>query len=1085
MAGLRLFTSNKLEILAQKLAEALSEPLPSPLESEVIVVQSRGMERWVSMELARRHGVSANCRFPFPNAFVHEVFRKTLPQLPDHPAFDPKILTFRIMQLLPACAHGRGFESLRMYLGEAGDDLKRLQVSERIADTFDQYLLYRPDMVFQWEKGEENHWQAQLFRALIKGSGNRHRAALGKEFLKRVKKSSAPIAGLPRRISVFGISALPRFHMEIFSGLSRYARVNLFLMNPCREYWGDILSERELIKRAKRQPGGDLSMEELHLEKGNSLLGSMGALGRDFFDLVNEFDCEERPVFEDPETGTLLSSLQSDILNLRDAPQQPDQKARVHAHDRSIHIHSCHSPMREMEILYDQLLRMFEEDPNLRPGDILVMTPDIESHAPYIQAVFDLPAHDPRRIPFSIADQSIRKESDIADAFLAILDLVGGPFGASQVMAVLESTAVRRRFDLDETDLDLARKWVIHTRIRRGIDGQSPGPPDRPSFPENTWRSGLERVLLGYAMTGEGERIFGAILPYDHLEGAEVQALGRFFQFAERLFTEVPLLGRSRTLDDWTTTLTELLEGFFMPDEDSEREMQALRGAFRELEDLGDLAGFREKIGIQALKWRLAGSLEKKGFGFGFITGGVTFCAMLPMRSIPFKIICLTGMNSDAYPRQSRPLGFDLMARRPRPGDRSRRHDDRYLFLEALLSARKKLYISYVGQSIMDNSPIPPSVLVSELLDYMDQGFESPGGPIPDHLVTRHRLQGFSPEYFKGHDRLFSFSGETLEAARSLLKDRDQSGPFISRGLPPGPADMKTLDLEDLCRFFQNPARFLLEKRLGLYLGRKRPLLEDQESFDLKDLERYVMGEKLLKWRLRGRDPKGFFRLARASGSLPHGTVGECLLETLSRDIEAFASKTETYLQGAQLEPLGIDLTVSDFRITGRINGLFPQRLILYRHARVRPYDLLRLWIHHLALNMAGAGGYPRTSMFAALAPEGREPQWKAWAFPPLHQAETILEDLLETYWQGLMRPLHFSPKTSWEYASHVHGKGKPREEALKKALKTWEGSEYSMGEGEDGYYRLCFEEGAPLDREFETRASEILRPLLENVLEI
>jgi exodeoxyribonuclease V gamma subunit len=813
----------------------------------------------------------------------------------------------------------------------------------------------------------------------------------------------------------------------------------------------------------------------------------MGTLGRDFFDLINDFDCEEFPFFEDSKEGTLLSSLQRDILNLREAPLWQGKKGFIRSDDRSVQIHACHSPMREMEILYDQLLHMFEADPNLTPGDVLVMTPDIESYAPYIQAVFDLPAHDPRRIPFSIADQSIRREGDIADTFLAILDLAGSRFGASQVMVVLESAPVRRRFGLAEADLALVRKWVLETSIRWGIDGQGPGPgsPGGPAFPENTWRSGLERVLLGYAMPGEGERMFGPILPYDDLEGGDAQVLGRFFQFAEMLFREVPRLGRSRTLTKWTGILMGLLEGFFMAEEDSEREMQALRHAFKELEDRGAVAGFSEKIGIKALKWCLARSLEKEGFGFGFIRGGVTFCAMLPMRSIPFKVICLTGMNSDAYPRQSRTLGFDLMARRPRPGDRSRRHDDRYLFLEAMLSAREKLYISYVGQSAMDNSLIPPSVLVSELLDYVGQGFEVPGGPIVDHVVTRHRLQAFSPEYFKGDARLFSYSGVNLEAARGLIRDRHRPTSFISKGLSPVTAEMGTVDLEDLCRFFQNPVRFLLERRLGIYLGRKDAVLEEHEAFDLKGLERYLIGEKLLKWRLRGRDARHFFRLARASGRLPQGAVGECLFEALRRDIEDFAGKTENYLKDAPLEPLQINIAVSGFQITGKISGLFPQHLVLYRHATFRPYDLLRLWIYHLVLNTAPAAGYPRSGMFAALSAEKGDPQWKAWAFPPLDQAGAVLADLLEHYRQGLVRPLHFFSKTSWEYATLMYAKKRPRDEALKKAEKIWEGSAYSAGERQDDYYRLCFEDRTPLDREFETRASEIYGPLMEYLQEM
>jgi len=991
------------------------------------------------------------------------------------------------MEILPSCVTRPGFESLRIYLGDTLANLKRFQVSERIADTFDQYLLFRPEMIFRWESGKEDHWQAVLWREMVKGSEVKHRAALGRAFLEAIEEPSTEMKGLPERVLVFGISALPRFHMRLLAGISRIREVNLFLMNPCREYWGDILSDREMKRTAARQGTQDLSVEELHLEKGNSLLASMGTLGRDFFDLVNEFECEEFPSFKDPGADNLLCCLQSDILNLREGQQGLDGKKTVAAHDTSVQIHSCHSPMREIEVLRDQLLDMFERDPGLLPKDILVMTPDIETYAPYIQAVFDSPRDDPGRIPFSISDRSIRKESEIIDTFLAILDLHGSRFGASAVFSILESPALQRKFGFLEMDLDLVRRWVRETRIRWGIDGQSRAQLDLPELGENTWQAGLDRLMLGYAMPGQDESMFGGVLPYDHIEGSEASVLGRLLEFTELLFTHVTSLGQARSLDGWSRTLTGLLEGFFVPDEDTEREMQMIRCA---LNDLGNMSAYcgsvlDEEIDVNVIRWYLRHYLESEGFGFGFITGGVTFCAMLPMRSIPCKIICLVGMNGDAYPRQAKPLGFDLMARHPQPGDRSRRNDDRYLFLEAMLSARENLYISYVGQSIQENSLIPPSVLVSELMDYIEHGFTIQGEKILENIFTRHRLQAFSPAYFKENERLFSYSEENLQAAQCILKAREVPVPFISSGLTDPEEEWKMVDFADFCAFFGNPARFVLKRRLGIHLEERASILEEREAFDIKGLERYLLEENLVERRLAGGNLKDFLPFIRASGRLPHGTPGDCMYEDLTRGVERFVERTGPYIREISLEPLEVDLGISGFRLAGRIDAIYPERLLHYRYAGVKPRDRLRIWIHHLALNSLMADGYPRTSVLAGLRPKGGETEWAAWEYSPVENSEEILGRLLEQYWAGLVRPLHFFPDSSWTYAHMILEKNKPGENALSSARKTWTGSEYNRGECEDPSYQRCFRNTDPLDSEFRRIAEEVFSPLIEQQREI
>jgi exodeoxyribonuclease V gamma subunit len=1078
MTNLKIFTSNRLEILAEKVAEVLGVPLASPLEPECIVVQSRGMERWVSMQLARRHGICANTRFPFPNTFVEEIFRKVVQPLPDLSPFAPGVLSWKIMGLLPSLLGRAPFASLRRYLGDPPEALKLVQLAERVADTFDQYLLFRPEMILRWERGEEAHWQAALWRELSAGREPLHRAALGKALLEALQGSKADPSDLPERVSVFGISALPRFHVEVLAALSRIAQVNLFLMNPCREYWGDLLGRREARRAAA---GASSPPSQLHVETGTGLLASLGALGRDFFDILTEYPGEEDATFAEPGEKRLLNALQSDILNLRDRGRGKEGRTALAALDRSIQVHSCHSPMREVEVLHDGLCQLFEEDPTLAPGDILVMTPEIETHAPFIQAVFEASGGGSRRIPFTIADRSVREEGEIATAFLALLDLQGSRFGASQVLALLETRAVRRRMGLSEAELALVRKWVHDTRIRWGIDDQNRSQLGLPAYRENTWRAGLERILLGYALPGEEERLFGGMVPYDEIEGGDTLVLGRFIDFLESLFAQVDALVRPRSLREWSELLRETLDRFFEADEDGEREIQIVRRRINELAAFQEVSEFAEPLDLKVIRHHLRHSLEREGFGFGFMTGAVTFCAMLPMRSIPFRVIWLMGMNSDAYPRHSPPLAFDLMARHPRRGDRSRRNDDRYLFLEAILSARDMLGISYVGQGIQDNSILPPSVVVSELLDYLEQGFEAPGGGISAQVVTRHRLQGFSPEYFKGVRNLFSYSHEYLETARRLVAGPRAPVSFISGRLSEPPAEWRTVELGDLVRFFGNPARFLLSRRLGMDLDAGDQVLPESEPFALSRLERYVLGERLVARKVAGHDLTAYLPLARGAGRLPHGMAGECAYENLRLEVERFVAKTRPYLADGLPQPFPVDITVGDFRLRGRVDGLYGERLVHHRYAAARPQDHLRLWILHLAL---GVAYFPQASMLISLRPEG-ESVWIAWEYGPVKGSGEILAAILAHYWEGLQRPLPFFPRSSWAYARLRLQKEKPEEEALRRAADTWAGDDYRRGEGEDLYYDLCFRDGDPLDGEFRSLATELFGPLLANQKEI
>ena len=1085
MAGLSVYTSNRLEILLKKLAETIQAPLAKPFTPEIIVVQSRGMERWISMALARLNGVSANCSFPFPNAILEDIFKSIMPDLPDTSPFDPDLMTFRLMQIISQNSALKDFDDLNAYLADDRHDLKLYQLSCKLADLFDQYQVFRPRLLFKWEQSREKKrqpdlWQARLWRELARGREGLHRARLRENLLSGIRDGHIDTAGLPVRIALFGISHLPLFHLQAFAELSRLVEINIFLISPCREYWGDIISDREIKKIRRKTPQVAENIEWYHFDKGNRLLASMGALGRDFFTLISDLDCGIIEQFEEPRQDTVLSCLQADILNLRDREGE-SQKLPLSDLDNSIQVHSCHSPMREIEVLQDNLLAMFEDDPQLLPKDIIVMAPDIEIYAPYVQAVFDSQTDRSLRIPYGIADQSPRTQSRMIEGFLALLDINEGRFGASDVLSLLEFPGIKERFDLKEPDQTIIEHWIRETRIRWGIDAESRLNSGYAGSSENTWKAGLERLLLGYAMPGENRHMVDGVLPYDNIEGGDARILGNFLNFAGHLFSWSTELTQPRNLGQWQKTLTALIDRFFRPDEKQERKLYFLRNVLDNLIHIEMNTNLHDTVSLNVIKSFLKSKLEQHNYGAGFLTGGVTFCAMLPMRSIPFKVICLIGMNNDAYPRDFQPLNFDLIARYPKAGDRSRRNDDKFLFLESVISARQQLYISYVGQSIQDNSTLPPSVLVNELLEAVGNRFDRSDKPRHDNIVIRHRLQPFSPAYFLSGTGLFSYS---LENMLARVNQEEDPPIFVTDPIPLSSEEekeWKNLDLDSLCRFFANPAKYFTRQRLGMVLEDKNSLTEDRENFTLAALEKYQVEQNLLDARMSGLNFEDYRPILRAMGQLPHGRVGEFNFNELGIEVENFVAKITPFTRIESLQPLDVDLNIRDFNLSGRLSEFSEQGFVCVRYARQRTRDILAAWIRHLVLCCQAPPEYPQTSFLIC--------KNAAMTFSRVSQCRTFLEELLELYRRGLEAPIHFFPDASYAYAGQKLTESASDRAALLKASKTWRGEEgsrkYYKPESDDPYYDQCFRRLDVLDEEFTKIAITVFTPIIANSREI
>ncbi len=1022
------------------------------------------------MELAARLGVSAGLEFSFPNDLLDRSFSSVLPESHSSFPFTHTSLSWRIASQLPRLSQLKGFEQIASYLGDGRDDRRLLQISRSLADCFDQYTIFRPEMVCAWDNGDDNDWQAQLWRAINRDCQGSHRAALLKALHNHVSSGAPPVGTLPRRVTLFGISYLPPFHLEALRLLSAYCDVTCYLLNPCGQYWGTIISEK---KKSQITVRSALPADaEEYYETGNPLLSSLGTLGQEFFETLLEYGFEVEELDSVPEgalqnkyttSPSILSAIQNDILTLFDRPAG-STKGVVSADDRSLQIHSCHGTLREMEILYDNLLSQFDELPGLEPRHIVVMIPDIETYAPYISSVFGSRSSGRPPLPYTIADRSIRRESFFVDAFLKILDTAPGRFALHEILDLLETPAIMSRFDLDEDELIDIRSWLHDCNVRWGFDADHRADLGFPRYTDFSWQAGLDRLFLGYAMSPDDSSTFSGILPYPACSGRQAEALGKLAEFMATVRENNARLSVRHTLPEWADIFTATVDRMLLPDDSDSGGPLAVAKALNSLREACRLHGFKQPIALDAVRDHLAESLAGSGGGYGFMGGSITFCAMLPMRSIPMRVIWLAGMNDGQFPRTEKPPGFSLMNGARRRGDRSLRDEDRYLFLEAFMAAEDRFCISYNGQNNRDNSSMPPSVLVAELNDYVTNGFVRSDGTTPASVLTRHRLQGFSPTYFDNSDpaHLFSYDRESCQAIEAGRVSGRSRREFTGKPLPLDGASVLQLDLQQLRRFLANPAAAFLEQRLRVKPFNPAEEPDESEPFALDALSRYTLSQELVSQLLKGAGYDDSLSAARSRGILPPLSAGKAAFDAVWERSRLFAAALEPQL-GFPLDPLTITFAGDRVQLHAVLENCRSGTHLRWRCAGMKGKDRLALWLDHLLLNIAKAEGYPLQSMLIA--------NDMTLELPQIDHAADILSDLLDLYCEGMTRPLRFFPETSWAFLK----------EGQQKAERSWRGDQRMgfPGECDNQAVALCFGGENPWGEEFNALAERIYGPLI------
>lgn len=1074
--GIRIVVSNQLEVLAGQLAAALREAPAPPLVAERIVVPQPLLGRWLRLQLATELSVAAHLRIELPAEFAWSMMRDAVPALPAAQPFSPRVLRWRLFTVL---ADWQGEDALKRYLAD-GDERKRFELADRLAAFYDRCLLYRGDWIRAWEAGDTPHWQARLWQALrgaAPGPGHwidavdAYRAAADTEAqlalpLPSEEADARAAPSVHPQVAFFGVAALSPSYLQLLRAATPRWNICLYLLSPCREYWADVPG-----RRAQRTDGDEAA-------DGNELLAAWGRPAREMQHLLAEELGTGAPaeIYAAPTGQVRLAAVQRDILDFQQAAEASDVDAPDD--EDSLQIHACHSPMREAEVLHDRLLGLFEAHPDLQPADVLILTPNLDDYAPAIDAVFGAAG----TIPFHIGRQR-RRDSAAVQALLHLLALPGSRYGVRSVLAPLLCSAVQRRFRLADADLPLLRTALARAGVRWGIDAAHVGTQGLPPTSSHTWRHGLRRLLLGYALAAEaadaGEvPLFAGVAPCElspwgeQADLAAYERLGALADYCEQAFA-LETWDEARTAAEWTEALRNLVATFFDADD---AEVDAVSRLIDDFAAETDAAA--APIPFAVMRDALAGRAGEVTRAVPRLADGATVARLGFGEVLPAQVVCVVGMNDRAFPRHVAAASFDLIAAEPRRGDRDRRDEDRYAFLDALLAARRCFLVTYLGRDLRDNAVLPPSVVVAELAEYLEARF--PNRPPRPY---QHPLQAFSPRYFAAgdSDALFSYSSAMAAAATALAANMPAA---VARdrfsGQVPAPTRRAmdaedTVTLRELLRFASDAVRYFMTRRLGLALPAGEDEAAEDEPLEVRGLDAWLLKRDLFALERAKVPAETAAGVLQARALLPNGSLGAVEHGRRSEQVSALVDALEAFSPLAE-ELLEVDIDVAGVRLVGRPLAAPPygamqvlrvaDGLVCYRFGAIRAQDLIAAWLRLLALTCA-TGEAATARLFGLDEPRFRNQRPLAerqLRGPEASEAAAALGEWVAAWRRGQGEPLPLFPGTSLGWA----------EGGSQRALRAWDGE---AGEGREPFNRLVFPAG-PFGEAFEQLADDLLRPL-------
>jgi exodeoxyribonuclease V gamma subunit len=1055
--------------LARALADVLAVPPADPFAAEVVAVPAKGVERWLAQRLSHvlgtdtGDGVCANVDFPWPSTLVDLALQATSTEHAEAvERWAPERSVWPLLDVIDASIPSEPWcQSLAQHLGSGAEDKgRRLTVARRLAGMYDEYGQARPEMLRAWAAGRDERgdgspldddlrWQAELWRRLRDILGTPSPAELLEDACAQLREQPDRSA-LPARLSVFGASRLSPARLRVLAALAEHRDVHLWLHHSSPALWDAVAQAPPAVRRT----------DDTHRRRlANPLLTSLSRDVLELQQLIARCAPGSRTVLHGsgPNPGTLLGRLKQDLADdrvLTDPPQLGNS-------DRSVQVHACHGRTRQVEVLREVIVGLLADDPTLEPRDVLVMCPDVETFAPIVAATFAIGAEDDAAHPAAglrvrLADRALRQTNALLAVLSQLLELGTARITASQVLDLAGTPAVRQRFGFDDDELERLRDWTVGAGVRWGLDGEHRATWRLGEVEQGSWRDGLDRLLLGAAMEGALDS-WGNVVPLDDVDSSDIDLAGRLAEMVDRLAAARQLMSTRHTATDWMTGLEDAVTALAATTYDTDWQLLQLRG------ELGDIAesagGSTALLGLADVRALLAGNLAGRPTRASFRTGTLTVCTLVPMRSVPHRVVCLLGLDDGVFPRQGSHDGDDVLARDPWVGERDPRSEDRQLLLDAIGAAEDHLVIAYTGADERTGAPVPPAVPLGELLDALDRTASAPSGSrVRDVVTTLHALQPFDPRNFApgSSGRPFSYDPLSYAGAQAAAGPRVDPAPLLGGELPPQPpADV---DLADLRRLLTHPARGFLRQRLQVAETRDEDEPADALPVELDALEQWAVGERVLHERLAGLEVADCIELERHRGTLPPGPLGDTMLRGIGPKVESLL-EASTLERAHPPESHDVDVRLTDgTRLTGTVGDVRGDVLLSLTYSRLAARHRLLAWIDLVTLTVS----HPDGGWRAVAVGRGRGSRAQRSVFDPLAPADAAvaLEELVALYRAGLRSPLPLPVKTAAAYAERRTSADTPT--ARQGAEREWLSDRFP-GEQEDAEHVLLYGERAPL----------------------
>ncbi|CUR53395.1 RecBCD enzyme subunit RecC [Serratia symbiotica] len=1083
-----IYHSNQLHLLKILLNTLLKKnPLKNPLQQEIILVENISIAQWLQTQFTKEFHISANINYSILEKFIWDIFNKVLFNISEKNTFNTNTLTWKLMYLIEKFIFFPSFSSLRYYLTNDKDKNKIYQLSNQIAYIFKEYIIYRPQWLKIWQHKKYineltniQKWQAKLWRGLIQ-----HEYKLKKNkwnpinlydrcinILNNTKNFSY---NFPHRIFIYNLPTIPPIYLNLLKILSHHIDIHLMVINPCKYFWGDI--QENISKNYKKNNikiysnvqkktynfNLKIIKKSFHQKnkKNNPLLTSWGKLKHDYLHCLLKLNTiKQINNFINIPTNSMLHTVQNNILELKNCTMfnitnkkinKNINKFKLKSNDNSFSIHNCHNQQHEIEILHNQLLTMLIKDPKLMPEDILVIVTDIKSYIPYIKNVFNNVSKK-YYLPFSIPNYKSYQNHPIFKAFISLLDLPINRSTSEQILELLEIPEIAMNFNIDKEELILLHQWIDESGIRWGLDNHDIHKLNLPITKKNTWKFGIKRMLLGYAMhskIGSWKDIF----PYDESSGSAIKLTEKLEIFINSIKYWKELLNKKKPLKKWLPLCKELINTFFIQNNENTTLFNIITTQWKKNINYGLTEKYINTIPLNILKNNLIEHVKNIPIKQQYIAKKINFYSIENMRSVPFKVICLLGMNNKIYPRTQKLIEFNLIKQQPQYGDYNKNNNDRDIFLNAILSARQKIYISFIGYNIKNNQKYHPSFLITELLEYLEQIYYLNNNEkfninlnmlhIKNHILKKHSYISFSFKNFICNSKYNICNPYQLLKNNNIIK----SVPFNKFSLP---QNIKKISLKNLQFFYNHPIRAFFQLSLGVNFNIKKNILKNEEPFIIDKLTQYKLNNELLRTMIEGKDYNYIFQREYISGKLPFKSFGKIYWQKQEEDMINLAKKIRSeYNSNYKLK---INFKINNIYINGDLNQVQKDGLLRWKPKKLSIIDGIQLWLEHLIYCCNGGIGNSR--MYGK--------KNTIWHFPSLtlDKAQKYLTNLILGYQYGLCNPLLLLNKSGWGWLTQCFQKNtqtinwtkKIQDKAIKNFLYIFNGNQYIIGEGKDPY---------------------------------